>query len=271
MFAEITQAEFNAFRDFIKQRVGISLSDQKASMVRGRLAKRLNALGLDSFEEYLHVLKTTDEEFLNFISAISTNVTSFFRAPAQWSFLKENAIETFSQKNKKLRIWSAACSSGEEPYTIMMFLKDTLPNFDSWDIKLLATDISQKVLKKAVSGEYFEKDVFGLEKKLILTHFDQFKNAQGHKIYKIKDTLRDKVLFRMFNLVNDKYFFKNSFDMIFCRNVMIYFDAETRTQIINQFVKLLPKNGLLFLGESEAITERRNDLRLIKACVYKKI
>jgi chemotaxis protein methyltransferase CheR len=271
MFAEISQNEFDAFRSFIKEKVGISLSEQKASMVRGRLAKRLKALELNSYQEYLHILQTDDDEFLNFISAISTNVTSFFRAPAQWQFLSEHSKEIFGQKNKKLRIWSAACSSGEEPYTIMMFLKDTLPNFDMWDIKMLATDISPKVLKKAIAGEYLDKDISGLDPKLLNAHFYESKNLQGQKVYTIKSNLRDKILFRMFNLVNDRYFFKNNFDMIFCRNVMIYFDAPTRAQIIDRFVKLLPKNGLLFLGESEAITERRDDLRLIKACVYKKV
>ncbi|MEY4504534.1 MAG: hypothetical protein RL154_830, partial [Pseudomonadota bacterium] len=115
-YAEISAAEFEAFRKFIKDRVGISLSEQKASMVRGRLAKRLQALRLGTFGEYLNVLKNNEEELLTFISAISTNVTSFFRAPAQWVYLQKNAAELFDTKNRKLRIWSAACSSGEEPY-----------------------------------------------------------------------------------------------------------------------------------------------------------
>lgn len=262
---DITPAEFEAFRKFIKDMVGISLSDQKASMVRGRLAKRLQALNLTSFKDYLNVLKTDQEELLNFISAISTNVTSFYRAPLQWQYLKANADKIFNNKTKKLRIWSAACSSGEEPYTIMMFLKDTLPNFASWDIKILATDISKKVLSKAIKGEYQEKDVVGLNAYQLNTHFTRTNNG-----YLINDELRNPILFRMFNLVNDRYFFKNNFDMIFCRNVMIYFDAPTRNQIINEFSRILPKNGLLLLGESEAITEKRDDLKLLQASIYRK-
>jgi chemotaxis protein methyltransferase CheR len=271
---EITAEEFEKIRKFVKAKVGISLSDQKATMVRGRLHKRLLELGMSSFSEYYRYLNSPEgeEEISNFINAISTNVTSFFRSPHHWTYLKENLNEIFlSKPNKKIRIWSAACSSGEEPYSIMIFLRENLKDFDKWDIKILATDISHKALAKALKGEYSEKDVESMQKAVIHRNFTPKKTPTG-VVYEIDPILKSKIMFRSFNLVNDDFsIFKFHFDIIFCRNVMIYFDKETRRSLISRFAKLLNKGSLFIMGDSEAITENKNEFALIKSSIYKKI
>ncbi len=273
---EITTAEFDRFRNYIKSNVGISLSDQKASMVRGRLSKRVSQLGLGSFSDYYDYLLNdmSGEELTLFINAISTNVTSFFRSPVHWEFLKQYLpyLSELKGKKKKLRIWSAACSSGEEPYTIAMTLKDNLKDFDQWDIKILATDISQKVLAKAAKGIYSEKDVIGLSKFTLANHFDKSKSSDGSTVYKVKDELRNLIMFRSFNLVTDTFsIFKNRFDIIFCRNVMIYFDPPTRKALIDRYGNLLEPGSLLFIGDSEALTENKQNFSLVRSSVYKRI
>ncbi len=273
---EITNTEFEKLRSYVKNNVGISLSDQKASMVRGRLSKRVNQLGLASFSDYYDYLvrDASGEELTLFINAISTNVTSFFRSPAHWEFLKLHlgALAEKKGSKKRLRIWSAACSSGEEPYTIAMTLKDNLRDFDEWDIKILATDISHKVLTKAVSGVYSDKDVLGLSKYTVANHFDRAKNGDGKVSYKIKNELRDLITFRTFNLITDSFaIFKNKFDIIFCRNVMIYFDPPARKALVDMYGNLLELGSMLFIGDSEALTDNKNSFALVRSSIYKKI
>lgn len=273
---EITVEEFERFRNYIKHNVGISLSDQKATMVRGRLSKRVAQLGLSSFSDYYDFLVSdlTGEELTLFINAISTNVTSFFRSPYHWEFLKEylKVLSAKKAKHKKLRIWSAACSSGEEPYTIAMVLKDNLKDFYDWDIKILATDISEKVLKKAVSGVYLEKDINGLSKFTISNHFDKTRQSDGSYAFAIKNELQSLITFRVFNLITDSFgIFKNKFDIIFCRNVMIYFDAPSRKALVDRYSNLLEPGSLLFIGDSEALTENKNNFALFNSSIYKRI
>jgi len=204
----LSEREFKLFRQFIYDEVGIALAPHKISLVQGRLSKRLRQLGMTRFTEYYDYLQNDrgGEEIFQLVNAISTNVTSFFREPGQWDFLRENLQERLdAKKEKRLRIWSAACSSGEEPYSIAMFLKDTVPDFTRWDIRILATDISKKVLSKAVAGRYREKDVEGMPKKMLLSHFERIKGADGAVSYQIDDDLRNLVTFRMFNLVHGDF------------------------------------------------------------------
>lgn len=265
--------EFDLFRSYIYEKVGISLSEQKTTLVKGRLNKRLNQLGLGSFREYYEYLHAdvSGEETLFFVSAISTNVTSFFRESAQWRWL-EGYLPRFvnAKKEKKIRIWSAGCSSGEEPYTILMFLQKHLSDFESWDIKILATDISPKVLSHAMEGAYSERALAGLSKEIVFKAFDK-KQVQNEMRYVVKPFLRQKVLFRLYNLITDPFFFKNKFDMIFCRNVMIYFDETNRDKVVGRFAKLLPQGAPLFLGSSESLTSHRDSLKLLGSSIYQKI
>lgn len=270
---ELKPQEFKLFRNYIYEKVGISLSEQKTTLVKGRLNKRLNQLDITSFKDYYDYLvnDASGEELTFFMSAISTNVTSFFREAAQWSWLEGYLPQmAASKREKKLRIWSAGCSSGEEPYTILMFLQNHLHDFESWDIKILATDISSKVLSKAILGHYEQKQVEQLPKNIVIKSFEKVHEQNVIK-YQIKPFLREKVMFRLYNLITDPFFIKNEFDMIFCRNVMIYFDEANRNNLIGRFTTLLPKGAPLFLGSSESLTSHKNSLKLLGSSIYQKI
>lgn len=270
---ELKSEEFDLFRRYIYDKVGISLSAQKTTLIKGRLNKRLNQLNLNSFREYYDYLISDEsgEELSLFVSAISTNVTSFFREGAQWKWLEGYLPRLIaSKREKKIRIWSAGCSSGEEPYTILMFLQHHLSDFESWDIKILATDISHKVLTKAIAGEYEAKQVESLSKEIVARSFEKVRIDEGMH-YRILPHLREKVMFRLYNLVTDPFFFKNSFDMVFCRNVMIYFDDPTRHDLIGRFTTVLPKGAPLFLGSSESLTSHRDTLKLLGSSIYQRL
>jgi chemotaxis protein methyltransferase CheR len=268
---DLTKEEFELFRKFIYKELGISLSDYKISLLKSRLSKRLQFLRLKSFNEYYEYLKkdSTGEEIFMFINAVSTNVTSFFREPPQWEFMEKEIQDIIkNKKNKKLRIWSAASSSGEEPYSIIMFLKDHLKDFDSWDIKILATDISKKVLAKAIDGIYEIDKIKNMSKQMIESSFDKISSTQ----YQIKKKLRDKITFRMFNLVTGNYsMFKTNFDIIYCRNVMIYFDRETRQKVVENLTRIIEENGIFFLGSSESLNGFSLPVQIVSPAIYRKI
>ncbi len=274
MNAEITEKEFKLFQSLIYRETGISLHDKKATMVQARLSKRVRELNMQTFTEYYEFLdegKNADE-LLRLLSAISTNVTSFFREAAQWEFLEEYLGNLHQTKpNKKLRIWSSASSTGQEPYSIAMFLHEHLHNFREWDIKFLATDIDTKVLAHAIQGIYSEKDIGAMPKVFLTRYFTKIKSSDGVS-YQVNDELRHMILYRMFNLVRGDFsIFKNSFDIIFCRNVMIYFDGPTRDELINRFHSLLAPGGLLLLGHSESITRQNSQFKLVQSAIYRKI
>lgn len=270
---ELRPDEFALFQRYIYEKVGISLSDQKTTLIKGRLNKRLNQLGLQSFRQYYDFLihDRSGDELAFFVSAISTNVTSFFRESAQWEWLKSQLPSIAAAKReRKLRIWSAGCSSGEEPYTILMFLQQYLSDFDQWDIKILATDISPKVLAKAIAGVYEVKSVESLPKEVVSKSFEKIRTDGGYA-YRVLPHLRSQVMFRLYNLVTDPFFFKNRFDMIFCRNVMIYFDEPTRYELLRRFGTLLSPGSPLFLGSSESLTIHKETFRLQGSSIYKRI
>jgi chemotaxis protein methyltransferase CheR len=274
---EISKAEFAALSQLVYKEIGIHLAEHKIMLVRSRLSKRLRDLGLRSFKEYYDYLTMDDtgEELIMLINAISTNVTSFFREQSQWDFL-ESEVKVFeNKKEKKLRIWSAACSSGQEPYTIAIFLLSTLKNPREWDIKILATDISEDILRKAIAGRYTEAEIGSLPRNMLSKFFDKKSSSgkQGEEIfYEIKEHIKAMVTFRSFNLVYDNYTkIPARFDMIFCRNVMIYFDKDTKNGVVsNLSSKIVPK-GLFFIGHSESlVTMKDGVLKLEKPSIYRK-
>ena len=270
--ADLTQKEFKLFKDYIFEIAGISLSDQKVSLLKSRLSKRLRKLGLETFTEYYeYVTHGHDDEIPELLNAITTNVTSFFREPIHWKFLEEYCKSSeFKDYNRKLRIWSSASSTGQEPYTIAMALQEYIPDISQWDIKILATDMDTQVLAKAQSGVYTTKEVGDLSPHYLRHYFET--QARDHHIdYRVKKKLRDQVLYRSFNLVRGNYkMFRKPFDIIFCRNVMIYFDRDTRDELVKHFYDLLPKGGLLFIGHSESITKNLEYFELIKPSIYRR-
>ncbi|MDR1452260.1 MAG: protein-glutamate O-methyltransferase CheR [Helicobacteraceae bacterium] len=271
---DIRKEEFKLFQDYVYKNVGISLADHKITLVQGRLSKRLRALGLNSYQEYYDymIADRSGEEEYHLISAISTNVTQFFRESSQWDFLKEELPNILSKKeDKRLRIWSAACSSGEEPYSLSMFLHSNMRDSAQWDISILATDISRRVLSKAEKGVYEEKDMQGVQRNALSLYFTIEKNEAGDNIYRVTDQIKKPITFKMFNLVYDSFSaYASRFDVIFCRNVMIYFDAETQRRLISHYHKALLDNGLLFVGHSESLTRNKEEFKLIKPSIYRK-
>lgn len=259
----ISQKEFKLFQKLVYDEFGISLSDKKLTLVQARLRKWVHQFNMQSYKElYEYFLQDKSELFL-LADAITTNVTSFFREAAQWEYLKKHLLTC---KEKKLRIWSSACSSGQEPYTVAIFLKENLKDFNSWDIKILATDLSEEILKKAMKGEYTQNDVKGLTK----SHLQKYFTKTGEN-YLIKRELKDMILFKSFNLVTGNYgIFKNKFNMIFCRNVMIYFDKKTQYQVIDNLKNLLDDGSLLLLGHSESLTTQVKSLKIVASSIYTK-
>lgn len=266
---KISTQEFKLFQKLIFEEFGISLSDKKTTLVQSRLRKWVHRLNLTNYTELYEYFKNNKTELFLLADAITTNVTSFFRESGQWEFLKEHFAKNI--KDKKLRIWSAGCSSGQEPYTIAIFLKENLKDFNSWDIKILATDLSEDILRKAIKGQYLQKDVEGLPKNYLIKYFNKVKIENGY-IYIVKDEIKEMILFKTYNLVTGNYnIFKNKFNIIFCRNVMIYFNKQTQFQVINNFIKLLPLDGLLLLGHSESITKTIDTVEIASSSVYKRI
>ena len=260
---EISQREFKLFQKLIYDEFGIALSDKKLTLVQARLRKWVKQLNLETYTELYEYFLNDSSELYLLADAITTNVTSFFREAAQWEYLKKYI---FTCKEKKLRIWSSACSSGQEPYTIAIFLKENLHDFNSWDIKILATDLSKDILKKAIRGEYTPNDVKGLTK----SHLQKYFTKMGDN-YVIKKELKDMILFKSFNLVTGNYgIFKNKFNMIFCRNVMIYFDKKTQYEVIENLKDLLGNGSLLLLGHSESITTQVQSVKIVASSIYMK-
>lgn len=271
----LKRREFTLLQAFIYQHIGISLGDHKIYLVQARLAKRVKQLGLETFGEYYDYLvadtKGMELEYLS--SLISTNVTSFFREQKQWEFLKTHLPSILERSNGRLRIWSAACSSGEEPYSLAMFLAEHLPNHHSqYDIKILATDVSSKVLKIAMSGVYSQKACLSLKEAYLRKYFTPVL-MDGEAHYRISDELKKQIVFREFNLVTGEYglFAHKAFDIIFCRNVMIYFDKPTQNTLVDRFHTILNKEGYLFIGSSEALTDMKKEFKSKSASIYQKV
>ena len=254
---------FQRFARLIYDVAGIQLSDQKKTLVMTRLQKRLRELGLNSYVEYFQHIKEDDSEFVLMLNNITTNTTKFFRENHHFEFLKSTLLPQLLQHkraNREIRIWSAGCSTGEEPYTIAISLFEKLKTLTGgydlndpcrgWDIKILATDISTKVLAAAQAGNYatgtLQED---LPKALLKTYFDR--SVSG--TYVVKDFVKQLIRFRRLNFKSQSYPFKKSFDLIFCRNVMIYFDETMKQHVLTRFHQHLAPHGHLFLGHSETM------------------
>ncbi|MEA3522814.1 MAG: protein-glutamate O-methyltransferase CheR [Campylobacterota bacterium] len=267
---ELSVVEFKKFQKLIYDEIGISLAEHKRTLVQSRLRKWLAEFNLANYSALYEKIASdrSGQMLMMLVNAITTNVTSFFREENQWIYLQGHMSEIFDLRAKRIRIWSAACSSGQEPYSIIMFLKEHLKDFNQWDIKILATDISEEILNKAMKGIYTQKDVENMPRNILQKNFT-LQERQGVKVYSIKDTLKQYITFRSFNLVTGNYtIFKNHFDLIFCRNVMIYFDRQTQNKLLGEFAKLLQKDSRLFIGHSESIQKKGMMYKLTAPSIY---
>lgn len=244
-----TAQDFERVKKLIYNHAGISLSDSKVDMVYSRLARRLRALGLESFTAYLALLANDNEpEWEHFVNALTTNLTSFFREPHHFPILAEHI-----QKQKgehPIVLWCSAASTGEEPYSMAMTMVEVFNSFTP-PVKILATDLDTNVLEKARQGVYNLERVEKLPQDKIKRFFMRGIGAHSGCV-KVRKELRDLIVFRQLNLLDDQWPIRGPFDAIFCRNVMIYFDKLTQYKILKKLVPLLRPDGLMFAGHSES-------------------
>ena len=268
-----TRKDFEHIRDLVGERTGIVLSDHKVDMVYGRLVRRLRQLGLKVFQDYLALLEddSNSGELVEFTNALTTNLTSFFREPHHFEFLAKKGLpDVMSRRpNKKIRIWSAGCSTGEEPYTLAITLQESIPNIKSWDVKILATDLDSNVVAKGQAGVYTLDRVNGIEKGRLNKWFRKGRNGQGDKV-KVASELQAMITFKQLNLMHE-WPMKGPFDFIFCRNVVIYFNKETQRELFDRYADLLADDGYLIVGHSESLHKVSDRFDLLGKTIYRKI
>ena len=267
---DITDKEFLLIRDYIKDNYGINLTGEKKSLVYSRLKNTLDKLGLKDFTEYYNYLlkDKTGNASMTFIDKMTTNHTFFMREIDHFEYLKSTVLPYIERtaEDKDVRIWCAGCSSGEESYTLEMILTDYFINKGNWNTELLATDISTVVLNKAIKGIYSNDKIKTLNENWKKNYF---KPIDSNRVQVI-DEIKNKITYRKFNLMNSKYPFKRKFQTIFCRNVMIYFDDETRTNLVKRFYDSSEKGAYLFIGHSETLNNIKTDYEYIMPAVYRK-
>jgi len=261
---------FKAFRDLVYDRSGIALRNGKESLVSARVGKRLRALGLSEPREYLKRLREDEsgEEIVQLLDVISTNVTNFFREADHFDFLAERLREWHDTGQRKFRIWSAASSTGEEPYTIAMTMLDTLPEKEP-DAKIMATDISTRVLRQCMQGVYREDKVEPIPRAMRARYFEKHKDSD-QVTYSARDILRQHVTFRRLNLSKPPFPMKGPLDVVFCRNVMIYFDNTVRAGLLQEIHRLLKPGGFLMVGHSESLTGMMCRMKSVRPSIYVK-
>jgi chemotaxis protein methyltransferase CheR len=258
--------DFYLFQDLIFQLAGISFDENKSSLVENRLASRIKKFQFQSYRDYFHFLKSPENnaERQYFIDVMTTNETSFFREINHFEFLQSTILPNFKSSNK-FRVWSAACSSGEEAYSIAMVLENYL---GSNRYEILGTDLSSRVLEKSKMGLYPMERAEKIPEPYLKKFCLKGKNSM-EGFFKIDENLKMNIVFKSMNL-NQKFPDLGKFDLIFVRNVMIYFNAETKEKLIRNMIDLLPKNGFLFIGQSETLLNRNLGLEMIKPSIYKK-
>ncbi|MFV2059469.1 MAG: protein-glutamate O-methyltransferase CheR [Gammaproteobacteria bacterium] len=270
---QFTDKDFNYIRQLVSDNTGIVLSEAKRDMVYGRLSRRIRELRLSSYKAYCDRLKNGDEEeLIAFTNALTTNLTSFFREPHHFDFLKNKLLPELknSKADRKLRIWSAGCSSGEEPYSIAMVVHEVFATvIDSWDIKILATDLDSNMVQKAANGIYTEERVTGLEKNRLNKYV---KSGSGDNVgmVKMSPKLQKLITFKELNLMHE-WPMTGPFDFMFCRNVVIYFDKPTQKILFDRYADLLAPKAHLFIGHSESLHNVTTRFNLLGKTIYQKM
>ncbi len=250
---------------------GIKLSTQKQDMIYSRLARRLRALGYQNFDAYCRILELDHhDEHSEFINAITTNLTSFFRESHHFDFLKQTVFPKLMREHandRKIRAWSAGCSTGEEPYSIATIMGECVPDSSRWDAKILATDLDSNVVEHGKRGVYGEEriETVSLERRK-----RWFKKERNSTQVMVKPSLQQFITFKRLNLL-EPWPISGPFDFIFCRNVVIYFDKETQKVLFDRFADLLAPNGYLFIGHSESLHRVTTRFKSLGKTIYQKI
>jgi chemotaxis protein methyltransferase CheR len=259
------RTDFDAVRKLLYELTGIRLADSKDSMVYSRLARRLRALKIAGFKQYLDYLNTHPHEEENFINSLTTNLTSFFREPHHFDVLASYLTQHRSVK----RIWCAASSTGEEPYSIAMVLAETFGRFDV-PVKIIASDIDSQVLQKAKAGVYKAEAIKGISESRTKQFFLKGKGDRAGWV-KVIPELQNMIEFKQLNLLKPDWDIPHPLDIIFCRNVMIYFDRDTQAKILTRMVRLLQPNGLYIAGHSENFSHANHLVKAIGKTVYQPV
>lgn len=271
--APLLDKDYHFLCRLVYDRSRINLGTDKRSLVTSRLAKRLRKLGLNDYSEYCEMLRSPagEEEFQFLIDLISTNHTHFFREMKHFDFLREKILPAWKpgRGNGQFRLWSAASSTGEEPYSIAIHLAEHLAPAEAGAWRIDATDISTRVLEAAQRGIYEAGKVSGVSPELLRRHFQKGAGDwEGH--FRVKDVLRNRVEFHHLNLLEPPYPFNHQFQVIFCRNVMIYFDRPTQESLVAHLVERLVPGGHLLVGHAESLSSIKHSLKLIQPAIYLK-
>lgn len=252
---EFTDADFSFLRTLVTEHTGIVVADSKRDMIYSRLARRLRVLGFKRFAEYCGYLRTHErEELTNLINAVTTNLTSFFREPHHFEHLGRTVVPHLLHHKgdeRRIRVWSAGCSTGEEPYSIAMVLEEQIPPWMDWDVKILATDLDTNVVEVGRNGVYERDRIRGVGEERMKRFFLRGRGAQDGLV-RAEPELRGMIGFKPLNLLKD-WPMKGPFDVIFCRNVMIYFDKPTQKRLVERFAQILAPRGFLYIGHSETL------------------
>jgi chemotaxis protein methyltransferase CheR len=268
---EFTDESFRRVRQLVHAELGISLADSKRELVYQRLSRRLRALKIGDFDSYLQLIERRHgDELQNFCNAITTNLTSFFRERYHFEFLTQKLLPALERNNadtRRIRIWSAGCSSGEEAYSIAMVALETLGHLRGWDMRILATDIDSVVLEQARCGLYSGETLEKMTAARLLRWFER-SGTSGQ--YRISDELRSLISFKRLNLV-DSWPMSGPFDVIFCRNVIIYFDRDTQRGIIERMAALQRPGDYLVLGHAESLLEVSTRYRLVGQAIHRRV
>lgn len=270
----ISPKNFRRLSNFIFEYSGIKMPETKMTMLEGRLRRRLRATGYADFDSYCHYIFEDggmETEAVHLIDAVTTNKTDFFREPNHFDYLTQKALPELETSGvKRIRIWSSACSVGAEPYTLAMVLADYMENRSGLDYQILATDLSTEVLQKARRGVYPADMLDPVPRAFVARYVMQARDKQRSEM-RISPKLRAHVGFGRLNLMDDSYQVGEPMDIIFCRNVMIYFDKQTQFSVLKRLCACLKKGGYLFIGHSESITGLDLPLKQLANTVFRKV
>ena len=272
---KMTDREFRQLRELVYERLGINLTEKKRSMLIGRLQKLLRTSSFNNFQDYYEYLVSDSSmtAMTELINRVTTNYSFFYRGKSHFEFFIQSAlpevVASLKKRNSRdLRVWTAGCSTGEEPYMLAILMREFFGNeYGMWDGGILATDISEKVLNFALQGVYPEDRTKEIPVQLKNKYLNKLNDGQ----LAIKDSIKREVVFRKFNLKNTHYPFQKPFQIIFCRNVMIYFDKQTRDTLLHHFYEATEPDGYLFIGHSETLGREQNLYKYIMPAVYKRL
>jgi len=274
---EFSMEQFNELAGVIYDLTGIVLKQQKYNMLYARLTRRLRQLGFSDFSQYIELVKgsTAEEELSSLVNAVTTNLTRFFREKHHFRHMRNEVLRPLVNANKhiagmapskKIRVWSAGCSTGEEPYTVAMTLAASIPNIETWDVKILATDIDANVLTTSKNGRYNQASVDTVPSVLAERFFH---DTEDETLQEVDASLKEMINFAHLNLMGD-WPIKTQFDIIFCRNVLIYFDKAAHVRLVKEFKRHLKPGGLLCLGHAEALTAEGSGLTSLGQSMFQK-